>query len=241
MRPVIYLVDDDVVAAKATRGTLEQYGFQVHECRRRLDFDRSFENARPDLCLLELNLADGDGLAIISDTLLPNAVPTIIVSGRGSLADRVVGLELGADDYIVKPFESRELVARIRALLRRTRAPVAQAVPPDRPFARFGDWTADFSGCTLTDSDGTVTHMSAAESALLSIFVKSTGRVLTRSQLLDLSDNREVEPFDRSIDARISRLRRKMKDDSKVPGIIRTVYGVGYVFALRVEWLEALD
>ncbi|WP_372605338.1 response regulator [Actibacterium sp.] len=241
MKTLVYLLEDDPDISRLIRRTLEQQSFQVEEFRRQEDFERAFAKHIPDLCLIDLILPDGDGLPLIADKLRGSGVPTIIVTGRGNLTDKVVGLEIGADDYIVKPFEPRELVARVRAVLRRTRPTDRKpAAATKRSFAQFGEWTADFDGCTLIDEEGTRIRMSAAETALLTVLVKSAGRVLSRSQLLDLSAPKELEPFDRSMDARISRLRRKLRDDPRSPRIIRTVYGAGYVFTLEVAWTDKL-
>lgn len=239
MKPQIYLVEDDPDISRLIHRTLAQQGFSVAEFRRRSDFVHAFETHVPDLCLIDLSLPDGDGLSLISDTLRRHNVPSIIVTGRGNLTDRVVGLEVGADDYIVKPFEPRELVARVRAVLRRSMSTHDAPAVFDRKIARFEGWIADFAGCSLTDPAGHRIGMSAAEAALLEIFAKSAGRVLNRSQLLDLSAHRDMEPFDRSMDARISRLRAKLGDDGRSSKFIRTVYGAGYVFTVKVDWLDA--
>ena len=235
MMPVAYLVEDDNDISSVIVRTLSNHGFRVLSFTRRSDLEREARRQLPDIFLIDLSLPDGDGLALIRDYVLPASIPKIIVTGRGNLTDKVAGLEVGADDYIVKPFEPRELVARVRAVLRRSE--VMRQSEGESQTARFGDWTANFSACTLASCDGSSQELSAAEAALLLAFVNSAGRVLTRSQLLDATSGRSAEPFDRSMDARISRLRKKLGDDPKSPDIIRTVYGVGYVFSMAVEWI----
>ncbi|MCX7561767.1 response regulator transcription factor [Sulfitobacter sp. F26204] len=235
MMPVAYLLEDDLDISKLIVRALSQHGFSVLSFTRQSDFEREVTRQLPDICLIDLSLPDGDGLSLIKSPILPATMPKIIVTGRGNLTDRIVGLEIGADDYIVKPFEPRELVARVRAVLRRSSA--SKNAQGDTNIARFGNWTANFSACTLSNKDGHSIDLSSAEASLLLAFVNSAGRVLTRSQLLDATSGRSTEPFDRSMDARISRLRKKLGDDPKSPDIIRTVYGVGYVFGTTVEWL----
>ncbi|THD71729.1 response regulator transcription factor [Thalassobius vesicularis] len=233
-KTLIYLLEDDPDISRLIIRTLSQQGMEVVSFRRLAEFEREVRRTVPDLCLIDLSLPDGDGLSVVRDSALPPSVPRVIVTGRGNITDRIVGLEVGADDYIVKPFEPRELVARIRALLRRTRLNQQVEATPGQPIMRFGPWRADFDGCTLTHDDGEVAQLSSAEASLLLAFVNAPGRVLSRSQLLDATTGRADEPFDRSMDARISRLRKKLRDSTKQPTVIRTVYGAGYVFALSV-------
>ena len=233
MKTLVYLLEDDPDISCLIVRTLTQQGIDVQAFRRLSEFQREIRRTMPDLCLIDLSLPDGDGLSVVRDSLLPASVPKVIVTGRGNITDRVVGLEVGADDYIVKPFEPRELVARIRAVLRRVRQ-TPKGPTPAKPLVCFGDWSADFDGCTLSHADGEVVQMSSSEASLLHALVSAPGRVLSRSQLLDATTGRSDEPFDRSMDARISRLRKKLRDNTKSPEIIRTVYGAGYVFALAV-------
>lgn len=234
MIPLAYLLEDDTDVSKLIVRALSQHGFSVVSFRRLAEFEREVRRQLPDICLIDLSLPDGDGLSLIKSSILPDEIPKVIVTGRGNLTDKIVGLEIGADDYIVKPFEPRELVARVRAVLRRSG--IKQHAGVTSKVAKFGDWTANFSACTLLNRDGENMELSSSETSLLLAFANAAGRVLTRSQLLDATSVRSTEPFDRSMDARISRLRKKLRDDPKSPDIIRTVYGVGYVFALKVEW-----
>jgi DNA-binding response OmpR family regulator len=233
MTQTVYILEDEPATARIMSRALEEYGLATRAFRRRADFQREATRQRPDLCLIDLTLPDGDGLEIVGSFLRTAEIPTIIVTGREGLSDRVLGLEMGADDYIAKPFEPRELVARVRSLLRRSRP---REAAPDGRIATFDGWTADFDACELHAPDGSVQRLSAAETRLLRSFVSAAGRVLSRGRLLELDNPDALEPDDRSIDARISRLRRKLGDDPKSPRIIRTVYGAGYLFALKPVW-----
>lgn len=235
MKTLVYLLEDDPDISRLIIRTLTQQGIDVVGFRRLAEFEREVRRLVPDLCLIDLSLPDGDGLSVVRDSTLPRSVPRVIVTGRGNITDRIVGLEVGADDYIVKPFEPRELVARIRAVLRRCRMTPASPETVETQIYHFGDWSADFHGCTLSHEDGEVVQLSSSEASLLHAFVSAPGRVLSRSQLLDATTGRSDEPFDRSMDARISRLRKKLRDNTKTPSVIRTVYGAGYVFSLQVS------
>lgn len=237
MSQLIYILEDEKEMSRIMRRALEGLGFKTQDFRLCRDFEKALENERPDLCLIDLSLPDGDGLSVVSDSLKQRGIPAIIVTGRGDATDKIVGLELGADDYIVKPFEPREMVARVRAVLRRGQAKsgVMQQAPSPK-IAQFDGWSADFFSCTLTDPEGETENLSSAEAALLETFLSSSGRVLSRSKLLDIGSPDDLDPYDRSIDARISRLRRKLGDDPKSPKMIRTVYGSGYVFVAKVQW-----
>jgi two-component system, OmpR family, response regulator len=238
MTQLVYLLEDDTDIAKLIARTLTQHGFRVKTFRWIAEFEREIQREMPDLCLIDLSLPDGDALSLVKDGVLPKGIPKLIVTGRGNLTDRVVGLEIGADDYIVKPFEPREMLARIRAVMRRSGLTQKQTAAAPKTIAAFSGWIVDIDGCTLTNAAREVTKLSSSEARLLSAFVHSAGRVLSRSQLLDVSGGNTDEPFDRSIDARISRLRRKLGDDPRNPEIIRTVYGAGYVLSQKVNWIS---
>ena len=236
MKQRIYLLEDDSEIAAVIRRALEGQGYGVERFSRCAALEQALRQQEPDLCLVDLGLPDGDGLALVGEMLRRRRIPAIIVSGRSEVTDRIIGLEVGADDYITKPFEPRELVARVRAVLRR-KAGSRDAAQAAARIARFGGWTANFDACTLTAPDGEAVELSSAENDLLRIFVQSAGRVLSRATLLDLNSQNDLTPFDRSIDVRVSRLRRKLREDPGAPAMIRTVYGAGYVFAPRVEWM----
>lgn len=235
----IYLLEDDEDVAALFRRGLEAEGFEVRICATVAAFRTAAAVQAPSLAVIDLGLPDGDGLAVLSDELMASGVPSIVVTGRGGLDDRVAGLELGADDYVVKPLDPRELVARVRAVLRRSaRQSEARAAPAatSKDVALFAGWRADFGRLSLTDPQGAATPLSQADAALLRVFLEAPGRVLSRDFLLEACDGGADELFDRSIDVRVSRLRKKLRDPGQKPKHIRTVYGAGYVFASAVQW-----
>ncbi|WP_136660036.1 response regulator transcription factor [Nitratireductor sp. XY-223] len=237
MKPLIYVLEDDADIALVISRTLKNEGFTIEAFSRRGSFLNRLKRQTPDLCLVDLSLPDGDGLSVVTEYLRVSNIPSIVVTGRSSLTDKIIGLEVGADDYVVKPFEPRELLARVRAVLRRSRQFEPDGGAKAQKTARFAGWEANFQSCTLRDRAGMESDLSASETRLLEIFVKSTGRVLSRSQLMDHIRTSDEDPLDRSVDARISRLRKKLGDDSKSPTLIRTVYGAGYIFSSKVEWV----
>jgi len=175
-----------------------------------------------------------DGLSLCRMLRETTEIPVILLTALSEETDRVVGLEIGADDYVVKPFNPRELLARVRAVLRRAKAmPKPKASETKR--LRFDRWMLDVPRRELLDADGVAVALSTAEYRLLSVFIERPRMVLSREQLLDLTSGRSIEPFERSIDNQVSRLRRKIEADPKNPAIIKTVWGGGYVFAANVE------
>ena len=174
-----------------------------------------------------------DGMQVVRQLQEGTPCAVLILTGRNDVTDRVLGLELGADDYIVKPFEPRELVARVRSILRRYQRSAAAEAITERNIASFAGWIFDGNRHTLTAPDGREIGLSAAEAGLLATLLRRPNKILSREQLLG---ERDVDPFDRSIDVRISRLRRKLDDDPQNPRLIKTVYGAGYLFAAQVSW-----
>ncbi|KCV81890.1 DNA-binding response regulator [Actibacterium atlanticum] len=237
MKPLVYILEDDVDISNVVQRTLKAEGFLVEVFQRKGSFLNQFKRKAPDLCLVDLTLPDGDGLSVITENLHKSGVPAIVVTGKSAVTDRIIGLEVGADDYITKPFEPRELVARVRAVLRRIRLSGDQAAAGPQRVAQFDDWTADLQSCTLIHASGAAVDLGAAETRLLEVLLKSAGRVLSRGQLMDHIHSSDEEPLDRSVDARISRLRKRLGDDPKDPRLVRTVYGAGYVFSAKVEWV----
>lgn len=233
MSAKVYILEDEPDIARVMTRSLEEHGMSVTVFQRLGDLKREIGRHRPDICLVDLTLPDGDGLEVVGDILKRNGIATIIVTGRQDLSDRVIGLELGADDYISKPFEPRELIARVRAVLRRFRK---QDGAESGKIARFDGFRIDFDAYELTTPTGQIHELSAAEARMLKNFLLAAGRVLSRGHLLQLDNPDAFDPDDRSIDARISKLRRKLGDNPKAPRIIRTVYGAGYVFSIKPEW-----
>ena len=226
--------------SRAVRRFLEQEGFDVSVAHAGSSARRLILRSEFDLVLLDLKMPDEDGLSLLKLFQTTIGVPVIIVSGKAKLVDRIIGLELGADDYISKPFNLRELLARIRAVLRRVNAS-ARSKPRDAgqsalsKLVRFAGWELDFGLRELRATDGSRTSLTTGEFKLLEAFVNHPNRVLSRDQLLDWAANRDWTPFDRSIDTQVQRLRKKIEPDPRHPDLIRTVRGSGYMFAPKVE------
>ncbi|WP_179378395.1 response regulator transcription factor [Jannaschia marina] len=234
MTPRVALLDDDPEIRDLLGTALEAAGMQVATYARAEAFEAALRQAMPDVCLVDLGLPDRDGLAVVSRLALEGGAAIIIISGRGQLQDRITGLELGADDYVVKPFEPAEIVARVRARLRKERA------APARNIARFGPFVADFDRFVLTGpaeqvKGGEVTF-SQAEAAILRLFLERPRRLLSRAEMQEALGGAAGESFDRAMDVRISRLRAKLGEDPKAPALIKTIYGAGYIFLGDVIW-----
>ena len=223
----ILIVDDDPALRDMLAAYLGEQGFAVEAVGDGTGMDEALAGSRPDLVLLDLMLPGEDGLSLTRRLRAHSAIPIIMVSARGEEVDRIVGLELGADDYLAKPFNPRELVARIRAVLRRRGAAPAVAAAD---AISFGPFRLDLAAHALT-RDGVPVALTTAEFTLLSVFARHPGRVLSRDRLVTLVQDEERLPFDRSIDVRVARLRRKIEPAPENPRYIRTVWGVGYLFA----------
>ncbi len=211
---------------------LEEAGFRTTCYARATEFEAGLKRAQPDVCLVDLGLPDRDGLALVHRLALEQGAAIIIISGRAQVQDRVTGLELGADDYIIKPFDPAEVVARIRARLRKPRAEAA----PAAQSADFAGWRAQFDRYVLTDAAGRETPFSHAEGEVLRLFLESPNRLITRAQMQEALGSGAGESFDRAMDVRISRLRTKLGEDPKNPRLIKTIYGAGYIFLGEVRW-----
>jgi DNA-binding response OmpR family regulator len=229
-KPDILLVDDDAALRELLRDYLGSNGVAVREAGDGDSMRQRLGEGRPDLIILDLMLPGEDGLSLARWLRGQGDIPIIMLSARGEEIDRVVGLEVGADDYMAKPFSPRELLARIRAVLRR-RAGGTPAVSP-RDGCTFGPYRLDLTAHRLTRA-GTEVNVTTADFALLRVFVEHPNRVLSRDLLMDMLKGYERAPFDRSIDVRITRLRRKIEDDPAAPVYIRTVRGEGYLFSPR--------
>ena len=232
--PLIFIVEDEPDIARLIAASLAEYGFRSETFGTGRALLARARKVQPELAILDLGLPDMDGLQVLRELQEQHPCAALILTGRDGLTDRVLGLELGADDYLVKPFEPRELVARVRSILRRyQRAASADTSAAERSTARFAGWTFDASRHALTAPDEREISLSAAEAGLLATLLRRPNKILSREQLLG---ERDVDPFDRSIDVRISRLRRKLDDDPQNPKLIKTVYGAGYLFAAQVSW-----
>ncbi len=231
----ILVVDDHQEIRTLIGRLLEKDGYRVSTAADGKEMRRVLDERRVDLIVLDLMLPDEDGLTLCRNLRAgSSSVPVIILTAKGDGVDRILGLEMGADDYVAKPFSGRELVARIKAVLRRTHAlppiPGGSAVP----VYRFGLWMLDTGKRELESDADIVVPLSTGEYNLLLAFLQHPQRVLTRDQLLDLAKGRSAAPFDRSVDLQVSRLRRKIGDEAKDPKIIKTVWGGGYIFTPKV-------
>ncbi|WP_332671038.1 response regulator transcription factor [Aromatoleum sp.] len=232
--PQILVLEDEPDIAKLICSALAGYGFRADHVATGRELLARARQSPPDLVIVDLGLPDMDGMQVVRELQDGSPCAVLILTGRNDVTDRVLGLELGADDYIVKPFEPRELVARVRSILRRyLRAPAPEADAPERNVAVFGNWRFDSARHALIGADGGEVGLSAAEAVLLLALLRRPNKILSREQLLG---ERDVDPFDRSIDVRISRLRRKLDDDPYNPKLIKTVYGAGYLFSAQVSW-----
>jgi DNA-binding response OmpR family regulator len=236
--PHIIVVDDEAPAREMVGDYLKMHGFAVTLCDGGKSLREAIGIASPDLVVLDLNMPEEDGLSIIRDLKNHTDVPVIMLTATASPIDRVVGLELGADDYVAKPCELRELMARIRSVLRRS-APKTEAPPPVAVAAkpaggqlvRFGTKWLDLDAQALRDAEGNEHPLTASEFSLLKVFAANPKRVLSRERLLELANARDSEAFDRAIDLRIMRIRRKIEPDPSKPAVIRTIRGGGYLFS----------
>ena len=231
----ILLVDDEPTLREPLAEYLTGQGFAVTEAESAAAARSVLTEATPDLVLLDIMMPGEDGLSFCRHLVETRQLPVIFLTARGESTDRIVGLELGADDYVVKPFEPRELVARIRTVLRRVaRGPAPDAQAEDWHYA-FEDWSLDPLKRKLTDPEGVKIPISTAEFRLLRAFLDNPGKVLDRDWLLDTVQGRTAHLFDRAVDNQISRLRRKVEQDSRNPQFIQTVRGGGYRFSAKVK------
>lgn len=231
----ILIVDDDHEIRTLLAEYLEKNGLRVSAAREGREMRRVLGRERVDLIVLDIMLPGEDGLTLCRELRASSQVPIIMLTARSEDVDRILGLELGADDYVPKPFKPRELLARITAVLRRTMHVLREPLPADVPGYRFAGWRLDTTARSLTAEDGSTVALSGAEFRLLGVLLAHAGQVLSRLQLMDLLRGRDLDPFDRSIDQRVSRLRQILRDDARSPRIIKTVYGEGYVIGVPVE------
>ncbi len=240
----ILIVDDDPEIRRLLVDYLVRNSFDAHAARDGREMWAALDKHAIDLVVLDLMLPDTDGLTLCRDLRAKSSttgMPVLMLTARGEETDRIVGIEMGADDYLVKPFNPRELLARIKTILRRTRA-----LPPNlrQETARclcFAGWCLDTAARLLTAPDGVATPLSGGEYRLLRILLDHPNRVLNRDQLTEMIHGREAEAYDRAIDVQVSRLRLRLRDDSREPELIKTVRGEGYVLATTVEGRNTCD
>ncbi|TYO64865.1 response regulator [Bradyrhizobium hipponense] len=235
--PHIMIVDDEAPAREMVGDYLKMHGFTVTLCDGGKSLRTAIQGSMPDLVVLDLNMPEEDGLSIIRDLKSRINVPVIMLTATASPIDRVVGLELGADDYVAKPCELRELMARIRSVLRRSTpakaaaSEAAAAKSEKDQLVRFGTKWLDLEAQALRDDEGNEHPLTASEFGLLKVFAANPKRVLSRERLLELANARDAEAFDRAVDLRIMRIRRKIEPDPTKPAVIRTIRGGGYLFS----------
>lgn len=226
----VLVVDDDAGLRDLLSEYLVKQGFLVETARDGREMDQRLAAAQPDLVVMDLMLPGEDGLSLTRRIKAQHNLPVIMLSARGEDIDRIVGLEVGADDYLAKPFNPRELLARIRAVLRRGGEAGAGGAQAQEETARFGPYVLDLAAQRLS-REGEEIVLTQAEFTLLKVFVEHPNRALSRDQIMDWLKGFERDPFDRSIDVRVTRLRRKLEDDPANPVYIRTVWGQGYLFS----------
>ncbi len=231
----ILIVDDDPEIRRLLVDYLTRNQFDAIAARDGREMWQQLDRHAVDLIVLDLMLPDTDGLTLCRDLRAKSPLPVLMLTARGEETDRIVGIEMGADDYLVKPFNPRELLARIKTILRRTRALPPNLRPEPTRYLHFSGWSLDTATRLLTAPDGVATPLSGGEFRLLRLLLEHPNRVLNRDQLTEMIHGREAEAYDRAIDVQISRLRQRLRDDSREPQLIKTVRGEGYVLASTVE------
>ncbi len=231
----ILIVDDQQEICEVVHEYLTGEGYRVSTAHDGAGMRRVLAQGPVDLVILDLMLPGEDGLTLARSLRSELGIGIIILTGRGETVDRIIGLEMGADDYLPKPFHLRELLARVKAVLRRAHDRTAETPHSLRSRVRFAGWNLDLSSCELMSPSGDEVRLTTGEFDLLSAFVNNANQVLSRDRLLDLARNREAGPFDRTIDVQVGRLRRKLEDDPQNPSLIKTVRGSGYIFTPTVE------
>ncbi|HJU16514.1 MAG TPA: response regulator [Stellaceae bacterium] len=231
----ILVVDDQKEICEVVQEYLSSEGYRVSMAHDGAEMRRAMAQSPADLVILDLMLPGEDGLTLARLLRDESNVGIIILTGRGETVDRIIGLEMGADDYLPKPFHLRELLARVKSVLRRVQTRSVEKPAPPRSRARFAGWRLDLSSRELWSPAGQEVRLTTGEFDLLTAFVTNANQVLSRDRLLDLARNREAGPFDRTIDVQVGRLRRKLEEDPQHPTMIKTVRGSGYIFTPTVE------
>ena len=227
----ILVCDDELDVREMVQEYLGKRGFKVSMAANGEELRAVLSSGGIELIILDINMPGEDGLAVLRSLRPDNTVPVVMLTAAGEVVDRIIGLEMGADDYLGKPVDLRELEARIKAVLRRKGEPEsASGADIATGTARFGDFTLHIEAAKMTSDDGTELQLTAMEFNLLKAFAQNRGRVLNRDQILEQAHDRSWDPFDRSIDIRVSRLRRKIEKNPEKPTIIKTVRGIGYLY-----------
>jgi len=231
----ILVVDDQREICDVVQEYLTGEGYRVSAAADGTGMRKIMAQGPVDLVILDLMLPGEDGLTLARSLREESNVGIIILTGRGETVDRIIGLEMGADDYLPKPFHLRELLARVKSVLRRVQLRAGEQPAAARSKARFAGWNLDLARRELVSPDGSEVRLTTGEFDLLAAFVNNANQVLSRDRLLDLARNREAGPFDRTIDVQVGRLRRKLEEDPQRPSLIKTVRGSGYIFTPAVD------
>lgn len=230
-QPTILVCDDETDLREMLQEYLQKRGYMVHLAGDAQELRSQIEASAPDLVILDINMPGEDGLSALRRLRTDSDLPVVMLTAAGETIDKIVGLEMGADDYLGKPVDLRELEARIKAVLRRRAGPdETKPKSTNGQYVQFGDFRLDLEAAKLTDAENADVPITAMEFRLLKLFAENQSRVLNRDQILEQAHDRSWDPYDRSIDIRISRLRRKIEKNPQKPTIIRTVRGIGYVF-----------
>lgn len=232
------IVDDDKDIRELLTDLLKQYGYNALSAANARQLYALLENNKVDLIILDIRMPGEDGFSICQTIRRKSNIPIIMLTANGDEMDRIIGLEMGADDYLPKPFNPRELVARIKAVLRRSNEPIeieSTKLNRDLELLKFQGWELDTAMRKLTSPEGLDISLTAGEYTLLMTFLERPRRILSRDQLLEIIHHRQAGPFDRSIDIQVSRLRQKIEEDPKMPQLIKTVRGGGYMLTVPVE------
>lgn len=232
--PLVTILDDSREIRDMLSIALEAADFRTQCYGRATEFERDIKISTPAVCIVDLGLPDKDGLTLVNRLALESGAAIIIISGRSMLQDKIVGLELGADDYVTKPFEAAEVVARVRALIRRN---TPKKLETKKSIVKFCEWTVNFTKLEITSPTGEQQNLSYAEAQLLQMFLDAPNRLINRDQMLDALGGLAEGNFERAMDVRVSRLRNKLKDDPQNPKIIKTIYGAGYIFIGEPNWV----
>jgi two-component system, OmpR family, response regulator len=231
----ILVVDDQKEICDVVQEYLTGEGYRVSTANDGNGMRRALGQSHVDLVILDLMLPGEDGLTLARGLRDESGIGIIILTGRGETVDRIIGLEMGADDYLPKPFHLRELLARVKSVLRRVQSRTGEPGQTSRSHAQFAGWSLDLSSRELMSPAGEEVRLTTGEFDLLAAFVNNPNQVLSRDRLLDLARNREAGPFDRTIDVQVGRLRRKLEEDPQNPTLIKTVRGSGYIFTPTVD------
>jgi two-component system OmpR family response regulator len=231
----LLIVDDDAETRNLLRAYFETNGYRVTVATDGQAMWAQLKAAQPDLIVLDVMLPGEDGVSLCRTLRARLDVPVIMLTARGEETDRIVGLEVGADDYLPKPFNPRELLARVKSVLRRAKSLPRNLRRDEVRTLRFAGWTLDVAARNLTSPAGVLVALSGTEFKLLRALLDHSGQVLSRDQLIDLMLSRDAGPFDRALDVQVSRLRHRLGDDAREPALIKTVRGQGYVLAAHVE------